>query len=259
MSNFVVNFFVLIGGGFAPVPGELFSISISINTLPSGIIDGVTSSFSAALINCVVGVAPAWEAFWKGIWVPSSIDAVSLSIINNLGLEIIFTRASVCIASSSILRSVVFPANTPTIPPVAPAIELEAIVPPAAAVVISPFAVGAVPPEPEIVSLSNSLFLRKLERIPWLNRLTLEPRASWKLSPASTINTSTMTCLVGLSKLSIVDVIHSMSEGVAWTMRDFVRLSITKVARWSTEDVSPPASSVAITSLSCCATTSGSE
>jgi type IV pilus assembly protein PilQ len=50
--------------------------------------------------------------------------------------------------------------------------------PPTAAVVISPVAVGGVPPDPEIDILSNSLFLLRLERIPLLNILTLDPRAS---------------------------------------------------------------------------------
>ena len=118
-------------------------------------------------------------------------------------------------ASNSTLKSVVFPANTPTTPPVAPAMVLDAKEPPAAAVVISPVAVGGVPPDPEIDILSNSLFLLRLERIPLLNILTLDPRASWKVSPASTINTSTITCLVGLSRLSMVVLIHLISEGVA--------------------------------------------
>ena len=107
-----------------------------------GGIIGKTNSGKSTFLNAVVGEY--------------------ISIINSLGLDIIFTRFSVCIASNSTLKSVVLPANTPTTPPVAPAMVFDAIDPPAAAVVISPVAVGGVPPDPEIEILSKSLFLAPL-------------------------------------------------------------------------------------------------
>ena len=113
--------------------------------------------------------------------------------------------------------------------------------------VIEPATVGGVPPTPVIeVLLAISSPPNLLEYI-----LTLEPSSAWKLSVASTINTSTMTCLVGLSRLSIVVLIHSISVGEACTISELVLESITKEALLSAEEPSAPASRVEITSVNC--------
>ena len=68
-------------------------MSTSRMMLPSGVICGVTSSFSVALRNWMA-VAPLEVAVWYGISVPCSISALTWSAVTTRGLETILPLPS---------------------------------------------------------------------------------------------------------------------------------------------------------------------
>ena len=99
---------------------------------------------------------------------------------------------------------------------------LSATEPAVVAVVMAPSVVGGVPPSvPVAVAVFTPVrsltyhFTPVEPRLELPNNQTLDPNSAVKLSLASTMNTSTFTCLVALSKVSIVSLIQTISAGDA--------------------------------------------